>query len=76
MANLHHDLQDPRELQTSAIPAKAIAKAINKCILAGGKHCPNKYKPGLPSEIGKYASQHWVASVLCNCSITGLLRKL
>jgi len=48
----------------AGIPAKAIAESISKCTrklkawLELGKCSPCKYRPTLPSVIGKYASQH------------------
>jgi len=64
MAQLHHLLEIFRGALSSATLSKEIVEVISKCRwqliawLVQGKHSPYKYRPTLPSEIGKYASQH------------------
>jgi len=57
-------LPDSRGSLSAAIPAKTIIELISKCKkqlrtwLQLGRHGSCKYRPTLPSVIGKYVSQH------------------
>ena len=62
-----NDLLDTRGALSSAIhvPSKAITEVAQKVTqtVAGGKRSPHKYRPALPSEIGKYCQSAWCTAL-------------